>query len=393
MRPKRLIFIAPAPLSPTPYCESALPALARDGWEVTLAAIAPESSALRKVLPYSCRIIDLGSGDGLRRWLRELRLLLVILRARIDRFDVIYLQSNGLAARALPLMLVPMLRRSLVYQTLELVDPVRYPWRAWFEKWLCRRAHLHLNAEYHRAYIYWTYYRLRSPVIVAPPRLPACWPVPNKSPGVRLRLTNGDPGSFVLIHHGGSHTHRMTDELLAAFSKLPARFRLVMTGAARTALERVTAKLGLAERVLLLPSIDMATQLLYTANADAGLLLYRNTDLGNFFACPGRLGEYTACGLPVLASNFTGLEDLVLRFQLGECVDAADPEEIVHGILKLEQGAKEGRYERERIRNCFLKHLAFDHYEPAICEAFDNLLNPARRRRAAGPPRHWIPGT
>jgi glycosyltransferase involved in cell wall biosynthesis len=152
-------------------------------------------------------------------------------------------------------------------------------------------------------------------------------------------------------------------------------------------------KFHLAGRIVRLPRTDFLEMLKYTVNADAGVLLYRNNDLGNCFQAPGRFTEYLACGLPLLASDHTGLENLVRRFDLGECVDATRPEDIAAGILRLEQAAKQGRNHRDRLRQSFLQHFAFDHWEPLICRAFDELLAGGGRRRTAPPPSKWIPGT
>jgi glycosyltransferase involved in cell wall biosynthesis len=212
---------------------------------------------------------------------------------------------------------------------------------------------------------------------------------------MRSLLTGGEPDAFVLISHGGYADLRMTRELLEALSRLPRRFRLAMTNAQESCpeMDSLLDKFHLAGRIVRLPRTDFLEMLKYTVNADAGVLLYRNNDLGNFFQAPGRFTEHLACGLPLLASDHTGLENLVRRFDLGECVDATRPEDVAAGILRLGQAAKEGRCQRERLRQSFLQHFAFDHWEPLICRAFDDLLSGTGRRETAPPPSKWIPGT
>jgi glycosyltransferase involved in cell wall biosynthesis len=129
--------------------------------------------------------------------------------------------------------------------------------------------------------------------------------------------------------------------------------------------------------------------LAWSVNADAGMLLYRNNDLGNFFTAPGRLTEYLACGLPVLATHHTGLENLLMRYDLGVAVDSAKPRRIADGLLELEAATKQGRYRANRGK--FLERFAFDLWEPTIVQAFNALLEPGRSRATGRPPFPWLP--
>jgi glycosyltransferase involved in cell wall biosynthesis len=145
----------------------------------------------------------------------------------------------------------------------------------------------------------------------------------------------------------------------------------------------------LRERVVRLPRCGFADMLSWSVNADAGVLLYRNNDLGNFFTAPGRLTEYLACGLPVIGTNHTGLENLILRYDLGVAVDSAKPRRIADGLLELEAATRQGRYCANRGK--FLERFAFDLWEPAIVEAFNALLEPRRRDSTSRPAFPWLP--
>jgi glycosyltransferase involved in cell wall biosynthesis len=156
--------------------------------------------------------------------------------------------------------------------------------------------------------------------------------------------------------------------------------------------DELACRLGVRDRVLMLPPLDYASLLTYTANADAGVLLYDNNDLGNYFTSPGRLTEYLACGLPVLASRFAGLESLVYRYGIGECVDASDPKSIAIGITKLEAGIASGQFEHDNLRQCFERHFAFERWAPQIVEAFEGLLSRKSKKKQAPPPQYVFPG-
>jgi glycosyltransferase involved in cell wall biosynthesis len=192
--------------------------------------------------------------------------------------------------------------------------------------------------------------------------------------------------------HGGYSEIRMSPQLIEALVSLPAHIRLVMTGKPQTRdkVDDIFDQLGLAQRVLRLPRIGFDEMLSYTVNADAAVLLYQNSDLGNFFTAPGRLTEYLICGLPLLASNHTGLENLVLRFQAGETADSTEPRSIAAAITRLERGVRQNSFPRARMRSIFDQHLAFDHWEPVFAGAFEQMLRGGGDHSDRRPPFPWL---
>lgn len=131
----------------------------------------------------------------------------------------------------------------------------------------------------------------------------------------------------------------------------------------------------LGPRVVRLPRLDFCRLLEYSVCCDARVLLYANNDLGNFFQCPGRLTEYLACGLPLLASNFTGLSSLVSRCGVGVAVDADGPQASARGITELEHFRRTGEYSGPEVRKRFEQHFAIEHFAPLLVEAFRRLLD------------------
>jgi glycosyltransferase involved in cell wall biosynthesis len=114
--------------------------------------------------------------------------------------------------------------------------------------------------------------------------------------------------------------------------------------------------------------------LTYSVNADAGILLYKNSDLGNFFQAPGRLTEYLGCGLPVLASNFTGLENLILKYDVGICVNAEDARAVTQAIVRLRQRINSGELTAAGIRSRFEEHFCLEQWIPGLVQAFESVL-------------------
>lgn len=388
---KKLCFISRSALADSPYADVALPALARDGWEIDVWAPQAGRSILCEVLPYPARFFELHKRDGLNGWRKELELLAVLWKARWADYDVLYVNSQSLSARAY-FALWGMSSKKCVYHNPDFYDPKRHRLHALIERRFTRRADLYINNEFHRGYITASFYGLDCPVVTAPPNLPSAWPIAAKATERRIEMCpDGDSDAFVLMLHGAFSEIRMVPQLLEALSLLPSRFRLVMTNRdhRREEADALIDRFGLRDRVVRLPRCGFADMLAYSVNADAGVLFYQNNDLGNFFTAPGRLTEYLACGLPVIGTNHTGLENLVLRYGLGIAIDTTKPRCIADGILDLESGVKRGLYKSNREN--FLRYFAFDLWEPTVVAAFNELLQRKRENSRGRPAFPWLP--
>ena len=106
--------------------------------------------------------------------------------------------------------------------------------------------------------------------------LPACWPFPQRDAALRAEMCGGqDDDSFILILHGGYGEIRMVPELFEAIRLLPKRFRLVMFDREhrKAEVDRKLDELGIADRVVRYPRMNILELARYTVNADVGVLL------------------------------------------------------------------------------------------------------------------------
>ncbi len=376
----RAVILTDAHPEETPHSEMLAWALEQCGWDVTLVSPSGNRGVARATLGghWKCREPARGT---LNRWTGTLKELLL---ARFGSYDVVCIHSVGLAYRAAPFLLGPLRCKKLVYFNPDYCDPIRYPWRSRIEGLLARRADLHLNHEYHRGYIAAAQHRMKCPVVVVPPSLPKCWPIAPRDEQLRADLAGrSGKSAFILRLHGGFSPLRKTSELLAALQLLPKEVRLVMTRPAEDNHRDLALlkKNELQERVVLLPAMRYNEMLRYSVNTDAGVLLYANNDLGNFFQSPGRLTEYLACGLPVLSSAFTGLENLVMKHDIGVCVDAERPERIADGVARLWERREKGELGSNDVREKFEREFAYENWLETVAQSFDRLIESDGERR------------
>jgi len=84
------------------------------------------------------------------------------------------------------------------------------------------------------------------------------------------------------------------------------------------------------------PAVSPFEILKYTASADIGLCLLRNTCLSYYYSLPNKLFQYLMAGLPVIISNFPEMERIVKReYNCGLAVDPRSPVEIASKIDEL----------------------------------------------------------
>jgi len=79
--------------------------------------------------------------------------------------------------------------------------------------------------------------------------------------------------------------------------------------------------------------VDHANVVSIVRSADVGLCLIEDVSLSDRLSLPNKLFEYAFAGIPVLASNFPEIRDVVCAYRLGECV-AVNVGEIQRAIRR-----------------------------------------------------------
>lgn len=75
-------------------------------------------------------------------------------------------------------------------------------------------------------------------------------------------------------------------------------------------------------------------------SADYGVCLVERVSLSDYYSLPNKLFEYAFAGVPVLASDFPDMRELVERFGLGACT-ADDETSITQAVLRLQASGRQ----------------------------------------------------
>jgi len=116
----------------------------------------------------------------------------------------------------------------------------------------------------------------------------------------------------------------------------------------------------------------------YVADADVGVIIYDDSVRNNVFCEPGKLSDYIAVGVPVVAPNFPTIGPVVQGRGLGLCFDGHSPEAIA-ATLKAVLARPKSRWAPALRRAC--SELTWETQAPTLLAAVDG----GRQSRSPAP--------
>ena len=154
---------------------------------------------------------------------------------------------------------------------------------------------------------------------------------------INLRERYGISSGVLLMIYQGVVLHGRGLRLLyEAMNHVPNTALVVIgDGEQRGYYQELAKESGLAHRVFFTGMIDQDELLHYTSSGDIGTAIIERVSLSYYYALPNKLFEYIMAGVPVLASNFPQMEEIVRRYQVGYTIDPENQEELIRLLQKL----------------------------------------------------------
>ena len=103
---------------------------------------------------------------------------------------------------------------------------------------------------------------------------------------------------------------------------------MVGSGDAIPALKESVRARGLESKVIFVGRVPYAQLLQYTAAADVGLSLDKDTNINYRFSLPNKLFDYLHCGIPVVTSPLVEVARIVEGYGVGATVEPTDIEAL-----------------------------------------------------------------
>jgi glycosyltransferase involved in cell wall biosynthesis len=196
-------------------------------------------------------------------------------------------------------------------------------------------------------------------------------------------LRRNNNGSVRLLFVGRLNAFKNVETLLEAMARLKEmnmgnfELQLVGEGERRAALERLVIDRGLTRQVHFLGWIDRNT--LVERYHQADLFVTATTWEG----MPNTVLEGMACGLPVVATRASGLEELVREGVNGYLVNINDPAALAERIALLINNPVERQRMGKESRKIAEREFAWEYIAEQYVEIYRRLLNQAGEKVGA----------
>ncbi len=196
------------------------------------------------------------------------------------------------------------------------------------EQWLFPKLKTIFTVNDSIAGLYEKEYGIR-PVVVrnVPPKF--------ENPNPKSRKALGLPeNKFIIIMQGaGINVHRGAEEITEAMQYLDQVVLLIIgNGDVLPVLKKKVAQLSLSEKVIFISRRPYPEMMQYTAAADLGLTLDKDTNINYRYSLPNKIFDYLHAGIPVLASRLPEIEKIIETYRVGDFIPDHNPENMAKKI-------------------------------------------------------------
>ncbi len=155
--------------------------------------------------------------------------------------------------------------------------------------------------------------------------------VPNRA--IKVLEIRDVPECPIIYYQGALNIGRGLKEVIRALLLLP-NYRMTIAGSGdkEEELHALVRAMNLEDRVVFTGRLPFERLAAEAAKAHVGLCLLENMGLNYYHSLPNRLFDYPALGLPIIASAFPDMAEIVNQYDTGLLVNGLEPEEIAQSI-------------------------------------------------------------
>ncbi len=187
-----------------------------------------------------------------------------------------------------------------------------------------------------------------NPVVIrnVPPRLEK---LPKRT---KTELGLPEDKHLLILQGSGINVQRGAEEMVEAMQFIDNAVLLIVGGGdVLEILKLMVKKWHLEEKVIFKPRLPYEKLMQYTAAADLGLTLDKDTNINYRFSLPNKIFDYLHAGIPVLASDLVEIRKIIERYEVGDFIYSHEPEDIANKVNKIFAQPEKLRRWRQNTKN------------------------------------------
>jgi glycosyltransferase involved in cell wall biosynthesis len=188
-------------------------------------------------------------------------------------------------------------------------------------------------------------------------------PFMDEKQDLRVRLNLPTDKKIIILQGAGINIQRGAEEAVEAMTYLNGAVLLIVGGGdVIDNLKQQVVESGLSNKVIFVAKQPVVSLRKYTAAADLGITLDKDTNINYRFSLPNKLFDYIQAGIPILASNLPEVRRVIETYQVGRISEDHNPKNIAKHIeemlsdvdanaqwnVNLEKASKELNWEKEK---------------------------------------------
>ena len=167
--------------------------------------------------------------------------------------------------------------------------------------------------------------------------------VRNVPPAVKVRAKKSrqalglpEEKHILILQGAGINMHRGAEEMVEAMQYLDKTLLLIVgSGDVLDILKKRVHEKQLNEKVLFIPRQPYEKLMRYTAVADLGLTLDKDTNLNYRYSLPNKIFDYLQAGIPVLASRLPEIQKVIETYDVGDFIPGHNPQQMAQKVTEI----------------------------------------------------------